>query len=573
MSSNQIDIRSERVDDIPVIVEWLKQMEIAKWIDQKLSQPHGNHQGLSYGQLSVLLLVYIITQADHRLCAVEAWVKDHRQTLELSTGWSIGEKDATDDRLARVVEEFGKQEESCQQIELKLGQHLIRAYQLPTEVGRVDTSSFSVHHEQIESEADSLLRYGHFLDHRPDLLQYRQLLGTLDPAGVPLVSTTLAGNGADDPLYYPTWQRMTQVIGHKQFVFLADCKAAAIATRAQIAAKGGIYCFPLPMSGQNPLLLTQWVLDPPAASVEIRLPGQEANEPAVGRGFEVELGKFWLNPTNQKWVRWQERYLVVYSTSLATAQRRGLHQRLEQAQTALDKLAAKPGDELEQLNAKVEAILKRHRVNEFFSVTITAQSVTLTRYLGRGRPAANAPTQQVTQIQLQLESQRLPQAIEQAEQLAGWRLYVTNAPSTQLSLPQAILYYRAEWVLERGFHRFKRGNLPALPIYFKNQDRIAGLMFLLTIALRVFTLIEFVVRLALQTTQQSLAGLYDGNPKRTTDHPSAEQLLKAFSNLTLYFLPDASIFVTPLSELQRQILALMKLPDSLYQLHLKPGQT
>jgi transposase len=168
-----------------------------------------------------------------------------------------------------------KQEESCQQIELKLGQHLIRAYQLPTEVGRVDTSSFSVHHEQIESEADSLLRYGHFLDHRPDLLQYRQLLGTLDPAGVPLVSTTLAGNGADDPLYYPTWQRMTQVIGHKQFVFLADCKAAAIATRAQIAAKGGIYCFPLPMSGQNPLLLIQWVLDPPAASVEIRLPGQE----------------------------------------------------------------------------------------------------------------------------------------------------------------------------------------------------------------------------------------------------------------------------------------------------------
>lgn len=154
-----------------------------------------------------------------------------------------------------------------------------------------------------------------------------------------------------------------------------------------------------------------------------------------------------------------------------------------------------------------------------------------------------------------------------------WRLYVTNAPSAQLSLPQAILYYRAEWVLERGFHRFKRGNLPILPIYFKNQDRIAGLMFLLTIALRVFTLIEFVVRLALQTTQQSLAGLYDGNPKRTTDRPSAEQLLKAFSNLTLYFLPDASLFVTPLSELQRQILALMKLPDSLYQLHLKPGQT
>jgi len=573
MSSNQIEISSERVDDIPVIVEWLRQIEIAKWIDQKLSQPHGNHQGLSYGQLSVLLLIYIISQADHRLCAVEGWVETHRRTLELSTGWSIGAKDVTDDRLARVVEEVGKQSEACREIERKVGQQLIRTYELPTEVARADSSSFSVYHEPVESEGESLLRHGHSKDKRPDLLQYRQLLGTLDPAGIPLVSATLAGNGADDPLYYPTWQKMASVIGHKQFVFLADCKAAAIATRAQIAAQGGIYCFPVPMSGQNPLLLKQWVLDPPTASVEIRLPKQDAEDPAVGKGFEVELGKFWFNPTSQKWVRWQERHLVVYSTQLATAQRRGLHQRLDSAQTALDQLAAKPGTDLESLNTKVEAILKRHRVQEFFSVTTTTQTVTQTRYVGRGRPTANAPTQQVTQIQLHLQVQRQPQVIEQAEQLAGWRLYLTNAPSTQLSLPQAIIYYRDEWLLERGFHRFKRGQLPALPIYFQNQDRIVGLMFLLTLALRVFTLIEFVVRLALQTAQQSLAGLYEGNPKRETNRPSAEQLLKAFDNLTLYFLPDASIFITPLSNLQKRILALMKLPESLYQLHLKPCKT
>ena len=57
-----MEISSERVDDIPLIVEMLKQMKIAKWIDQQLKQPHGNHQGLSYGQLSVILLIYIISQ-------------------------------------------------------------------------------------------------------------------------------------------------------------------------------------------------------------------------------------------------------------------------------------------------------------------------------------------------------------------------------------------------------------------------------------------------------------------------------------------------------------------------------
>jgi hypothetical protein len=41
-----MEISSERIDDIPLIAELLKQMEVAKWIDKQLKQPHGNHQGL-----------------------------------------------------------------------------------------------------------------------------------------------------------------------------------------------------------------------------------------------------------------------------------------------------------------------------------------------------------------------------------------------------------------------------------------------------------------------------------------------------------------------------------------------
>jgi len=573
MNNPVAEISSERVDDIPVIVEWLHQMQIVKWIDLALSQPHGNRKGLSYGQLSVFLLIYIMTQADHRLSAVEDWVKTHRRTLEIATGWSIGKNDVTDDRLARLVEEMGKQTEACTQIELKLGRHLIRAYELPTEVARADTTSFSVHHQPDETAQEHLLRFGYSKDKRPDLLQYRQLLSTLDPAGIPLVSATLPGNGADDPLYWPTWQRMTQVVGHQDFVFIADCKAAAIATRAQIADAGGVYCFPVPMSGQHPLWLKQWVLNPPSPSMEIRLPKQDETEPAVGKGFEVELGQFWLDPASAKWVRWQERYLVVYSPSLATTQQHGLKQRLDNAQAALEKLAAKPGEVIEQLNLKVEAILSRHRVKELISVTLTSDVVAQTRYVGRGRPTPDSPTEQVTQIQLHLQFELNTNAIEEAKQLAGWRLYVTNALSTQVSLNQAVTYYREEWLVERGFHRFKRGRLPALPIYFQNEHRIAGLMFLLTLALRAFTLIEFVVRQALNNTHQSIAGLYAGNPKRVTERPSTEQLLKAFDNLTLYFLPDLTRFMTPLSDLQKRILELMKLPESLYHLHLKQGKT
>ncbi len=54
------------------------------------------------------------------------------------------------------------------------------------------------------------------------------MLATLDPLGMPLVSATLPGNGADDPIYIPTWKRLAEVIGHTDFLFLAGSKASSV---------------------------------------------------------------------------------------------------------------------------------------------------------------------------------------------------------------------------------------------------------------------------------------------------------------------------------------------------------
>ena len=77
MSTSQPQTTSERSDDIPLIIYWLLQLKLPDVIDEVLPSPHGNRQGLSYGQLSVVLLSYIMNQSDHRLCAVEDSV-DHK---------------------------------------------------------------------------------------------------------------------------------------------------------------------------------------------------------------------------------------------------------------------------------------------------------------------------------------------------------------------------------------------------------------------------------------------------------------------------------------------------------------
>ena len=390
------------------------------------------------------------------------------------------------------------------------------------------------------------------------------MLGTIDPAGVPLVSETLAGNGADDPVYLPTWHRLAKVIGHQDFLYIADCKAAAHQTRAELARAGGRYCFPLPMTGQTPSVLKSWVLNSLQSKQEIRLPNSTESEAAMGVGFEIELGKIEYNPKTEDLFEWLERYLFVRSHALAQRQQKGLHHRLYKAEQALRKLAAKLHQDHCTLQNKVHSVLKRYRVIDYFVTEIVTQTVT--HYASPGRPSRQNPKPAIKSIQFRLQFQRQPKAISQAEQLTGWRIYVTNVVIEQLSLSQAVIYYRDQWQLEHSFHRFKRGQLPALPIYLSNEYRIIGLMFLLTIALRFLTLIEFQVRRKLQIQQDEIAGLYAGNPKRKTPRPTAEKLLAAFSGITLYHHRDGTTEITPLNHLQRRILALMNLPETIYAL-------
>ena len=76
-------------------------------------------------------------------------------------------------------------------------------------------------------------------------------------------------------------------------------------------------------------------------------------------------------------------------------------------------------------------------------------------------------------------------------------------------------------------------------MYLADDDRATGLIRWLTIGLHVLTLLENVVRQRLRELNNRLAGLYAGNPKRTTAYPTAENLLCAFKGLVLSFVTVA----------------------------------
>ncbi len=202
-----MEAKIENVDEIPVLLHWLQRMRVAEIIDS-IWIPHGNRQGLTYGQLSTLFVVYVVHGLNHCLYQMEQWVEKHYHVISQVTGWALSSKDATDDRLGDLMHVLGADTSRRIAFQRESGRHYIQAYALPTKVARYDTTSFNVFHSSTSKGANKLLGFGHSKNYRPDLLQFKQGLATLDPAGFPLFSETMEGHEADDTRYVPAWKEI-----------------------------------------------------------------------------------------------------------------------------------------------------------------------------------------------------------------------------------------------------------------------------------------------------------------------------------------------------------------------------
>ncbi len=214
------------------------------------------------------------------------------------------------------------------------------------------------------------------------------------------------------------------------------------------------------------------------------------------------------------------------------------------------------------LQQAAQAILNQRRVEGLLSVTIEEQVEE--RWV---RAYGNRPAGVRVERALSVRAEVDAPAVEEAIRRLGWRVYATNQAQEVLPLEQAVLAYREEYLVERGFGRLKGKALSLSPMDVQSDQRATGLVRLLSIGLRILTLLEWSCRQCLAASKATVAGLYAGNPKRTTNRPTAEALLGAFQNIHLSLVTlgqQLHRHVTPLSELQKHLLALLDLSPELY---------
>src|SRR5438128_10844102 len=298
----------ERVDDIPAIIVHLKNMRVAELLDTHF-QPNGNWQGLSLGGTTVVWLAFILSEGDHRLYRVEPWVTAHQRTLSRCIGHKVTPRDLADDRLATILDYLGVAER-WGAFERALNQSVLRVYDLQGREVRVDTTTAAAY-----VTPEGLFQFGHSKDYRPDLPQLKIAMAVLDPLGLPLTTTVVAGNTADDPLSLPEIAKVRKIVAITGLTYVGDCKMAALGTRAEMVAHQDYYLCPLSATQVPPAELDR-LLDPVFTGMlqptDIRLPNahgqiEDMDDPvAVGFAYTVEQS---AKDQSGQMQCWQERHL------------------------------------------------------------------------------------------------------------------------------------------------------------------------------------------------------------------------------------------------------------------------
>src|SRR2546425_4977363 len=544
------NIITERVNDIPLLLEQMQRMGLPALLDDHFPT-HGNWQGLSLGWVATIWLSSILSRGDHRLVHVEPWVGNRLWTLRATTGQAVERLDFTDDRLEIVLHSL-HDDTRWPACEAALNRHTVRVYELPTARVHVDSTSASAYATVSEN---GLFQFGHSKDYRPDLPQVKVMQAVLDPLGLPLATDVVSGERADDPLYVPCIQRVQESIGRHGLLYVGDCKMASRETRAFVAAQGDFYLCPLPALQLAKAELDEaidavWSGAQTLSPVFRERPDGQPEQIAEGYDYEVPMRLERAGESQS----WTERRLVVRSVRQAQAAEKALRARVATAMAAVEALnqrgrGKRRFEEVSTLRPAVVAIVQRYGVEAFLWLRYSQHATPRAVRAYRGQPARVEGDRHAT-VEVRVDEA----ALEAAVRRLGWRVYGTNQPREQLSLEQAVLAYRSEYLVERSLGRLKGRPLSLTPMYVQRDDHATGLIRLLSIALRVLTLLECVGRRQLAAEGAKLAGLYAGNPKRETDRPTAEHLLKALRDITLTIMAGpqrADRHVTALSPLQR----------------------
>jgi transposase len=217
-----------------------------------------------------------------------------------------------------------------------------------------------------------------------------------------------------------------------------------------------------------------------------------------------------------------------------------------------------------KVSEAVETILKSREVDDWIAVAIEEHATERYRQEGRGRPTKD--TRYIKEVSTRFDfTYQIDHArIALDQRCDGIFPLITNVP--ELTEQQVLLVYKRQPVIEKRFSQLKTDYCVA-PVYLKDVGRIQALLCVYFLVLLVEALLERELRQAMEREDLESLPLYPED--RPCRRPTARRVIDLFDDVYRHTLSDdthaPTVFVTELSDLQRRVLKLLRVPATEYR--------
>lgn len=575
------ELISLRVDDVALIYTVVKSMGVAEAVNDHY-MIHGNWKGISPGAVPEIWLCYILSTCDHRLCTVEQWVEERVEVLRALSGLeNLSSLDFTDDKLRFLLKVFAR-DEDWSKTEGVINRNGLSVYRLVPPSGtpslpvvRLDAAPMQGYGTSVEG---GLLQYGYHKQHAA-LPQFKVKLCVLDNEvnnfAYPITHLTVPGNVADDVLYQEIISKSKAVLSEVEEyaagnLFLGDKKFGSLSNRIFVVSQKDYYLMPLSYVQLSRADRQNTITASDAARYEsvyrrVETAQGEKSE-LVAYGFETQTRQ--TGTIDEAEHIWTQRELYVYSISHAKAQHAALDGRLNKALQQIEALnESKKGKRVLKTEGEyreaADNILKTNKVENLIECDIKVSET-----IKKIRAYGERPARTETELSFTIDCSLMPERIEERKKLTGWQVYATNVPKDLLSFEACVWKYRYQSNIESRFDDLRNKVAPLLPVYLHTDEGIKGLVNILLLALKVCSVIEYKIAKQLQDNKEELKNIYEGNPKRGTNRPSAKRVFNAFNgvSISLVFRDNRLqlALMTRLEPVQLKILELLGIPIEVY---------
>lgn len=504
----------------------------------------------------VCLLIHNILTDPLPLYKIPQWL----ESLDMES-LGLGKHDANifnDDRLGRVPDAIANSNRKM--IFLRIALRSIKIFELNYRRIHHDTTSikFCGRYEnwQQEPKAD----HGHSKDHRPDLKQLVLGINVVGDGAVPISHEPYNGNRTDDTVHISNWDRLRRLLQTNDFIYTADSKLCTDKNLSHIEFYHGQYITVMPRTWKEDNEFRQLARED---KVKWRLILKRKNN----RHPNQVTDKYYTTTTDFQ-THCERRLVWIKSTQKAVVDRQTRAKRIEKTLAALSELSTKLNryklKRFPDIKQAVKTILTEHKTTDLISCAIDKRTITARRYLKKGRPTTNSPFKAKRKAEYRLSYHINQEELAKQSRVDGVFPLITN---NEVKTAKEILeIYKYQPFLEKRHSQLK-ASLEVAPVFLKNPGRVLALVDLVVLSLCVATLMERDLRNGMKRKGLKSIPIYP--EQRECQRPTAHSIVWAFKETEKFEMFDRDdnvieYFPAKLSSLQKQILNLMRVPESLY---------